>query len=41
MTTVVLIGTLDTKGEEYRWIRDQLVTVGCERTSIDVGTSGR
>jgi hypothetical protein len=39
MPTVVLIGTLDTKGEEYCWIRDQLVTVGCEMTSVDVGTS--
>jgi hypothetical protein len=38
MTTVVLIGTLDTKGEEYRWIHDQLVALGCGVTSVDVGT---
>jgi hypothetical protein len=23
MTTVVLIGTLDTKGEKHRWVHDQ------------------
>ncbi len=38
MTTVVLIGTLDTKGEEYRWIHDQLVALGCGVISVDVGT---
>ena len=38
MTTVVLIGTLDTKGEEYGWIRDQLLALGCEVTCVDVGT---
>ncbi len=38
MTTVVLIGTLDTKGEEYRWIHDQLVALGCGVISVNVGT---
>ena len=38
MTTVVLVGTLDTKGEEYRWIHDQLAALGCEVTSVNVGT---
>jgi uncharacterized protein (UPF0261 family) len=38
MTTVVLIGTLDTKGEEYRWIHDQLITLGCAVITVDVGT---
>ena len=38
MTTVVLVGTLDTKGEEYRWIHDRLAALGCEVTSVNVGT---
>jgi uncharacterized protein (UPF0261 family) len=38
MATVVLVGTLDTKEQEYRWLRDQLVAAGCEVTVVDVGT---
>jgi uncharacterized protein (UPF0261 family) len=38
MATVVLIGTLDTKEQEYRWLRDQLAEAGCDVITIDVGT---
>ncbi|MEV4327117.1 Tm-1-like ATP-binding domain-containing protein, partial [Microbispora rosea] len=38
MATVVLLGTLDTKSEEYRWVRDQLNEAGCEVLLINVGT---
>ena len=38
MATVVLVGTLDTKEEEYRWLRDQLVSAGCAVTVVDAGT---
>ncbi|MCO7218466.1 Tm-1-like ATP-binding domain-containing protein [Klenkia sp. PcliD-1-E] len=38
MATVVLLGTLDTKGEEYRWLRAQLEAAGCAVVSIDVGS---
>lgn len=36
--TVALVGTLDTKEQEYRWLRDQLRAAGCEVVLIDVGT---
>jgi uncharacterized protein (UPF0261 family) len=38
MATVVLVGTFDTKEQEYRWLRGQLVAAGCDVTSVDVGT---
>lgn len=38
MATVVLLGTLDTKEQEYRWLRDRLVAAGCEVTVVDAGT---
>jgi uncharacterized protein (UPF0261 family) len=38
MATVVLVGTLDTKEEEYRWLREQLVAAGCDVTVVDAGT---
>lgn len=38
MATVVLVGTLDTKEQEYRWLREQLVAAGCDVTMVDVGT---
>ncbi|MGW5263913.1 Tm-1-like ATP-binding domain-containing protein [Microbispora sp. NPDC004025] len=38
MATVVLLGTLDTKAEEYRWVRDELREAGCEVLLVDVGT---
>jgi len=37
MTTVGLIGTLDTKGEEYLWLRDRLLLEGVGVLLIDVG----
>ena len=38
MPTVVLLGTLDTKGEEFAWLRDRLHTAGCRTVVVDVGT---
>ena len=37
MPTVVLIGTLDTKGQEYAWLRDRLRDLGCEVVLVDAG----
>ncbi|MEV7972907.1 Tm-1-like ATP-binding domain-containing protein [Cellulomonas sp. NPDC089187] len=37
MTTVALIGTLDTKGEEYRWLADGLAREDVRALTIDVG----
>ncbi|HLU74822.1 MAG TPA: Tm-1-like ATP-binding domain-containing protein [Nonomuraea sp.] len=37
--TVVLIGTLDTKGEEYGWLRDRLIELGQDVLVIDAGTA--
>ncbi|QYC42334.1 hypothetical protein Nocox_23655 [Nonomuraea coxensis DSM 45129] len=37
MPSVVLIGTLDTKGEEYAWLRNRLVELGSDVVVIDVG----
>lgn len=36
--TVALVGTLDTKEQEYRWLREQLLAAGCDVLLIDVGT---
>ncbi|MFB4294182.1 Tm-1-like ATP-binding domain-containing protein [Nonomuraea sp. ATR24] len=36
--TVVLIGTLDTKGHEYGWLRDRLIELGRDVVVIDAGT---
>ncbi len=38
--TVVLLGTLDTKGEEYRFVRDRLHAAGLETLVVDVGVVG-
>ncbi|MEN3538059.1 Tm-1-like ATP-binding domain-containing protein [Microbispora sp. ZYX-F-249] len=38
MATVVLLGTLDTKAEEYRWVRDRLREAGCDVILVNVGT---
>jgi uncharacterized protein (UPF0261 family) len=38
MATVVLMGTPDTKAEELRWVRDRVVSLGCDVTLLDVGT---
>ncbi|MEU7898125.1 Tm-1-like ATP-binding domain-containing protein [Nonomuraea sp. NPDC049152] len=34
---VVLIGTLDTKGPEYAWLRERLIELGSEVIVVDVG----
>src|SRR4051812_24392679 len=38
--TVVLVGTLDTKGEEYSFLRDRLRQAGVDTLLVDVGTQG-
>lgn len=40
MAGIVLIGTLDTKGEEYRLLRDRIVQLGHEVIVIDAGVIG-
>jgi uncharacterized protein (UPF0261 family) len=37
MPTVVLIGTLDTKGDEYAWLRNRLVELGSDVLVVDTG----
>jgi uncharacterized protein (UPF0261 family) len=41
MTTVVLLGTLDTKGAEYEFVRQRLLDLGCHVIVIDAGTMGQ
>ena len=36
--TVLLIGTLDTKGDEYAFLRDRLADAGVDVLLADVGT---
>jgi len=38
--TVVLVGTLDTKGEEYDYLRARLEAAGVATLLVDVGTQG-
>mgnify|MGYP002714265596 CR=1 FL=1 len=38
MATVALLGTLDTKGAEYRWLADRLHQLGVDTLTIDVGS---
>lgn len=38
MTTVALLGTLDTKGEECSWLKDRLEDLGVQVLSVDVGS---
>lgn len=38
--TVVLLGTLDTKGEEYAFVRERLRSAGVESLVIDAGVLG-
>lgn len=40
MPTVVLIGTLDTKGTEYAYLRDLLLQAGCDVVLVDTGILG-
>jgi uncharacterized protein (UPF0261 family) len=37
VTTVVLLGTLDTKGAEYAFVRDRIVAAGATPLVVDVG----
>ena len=41
MPTVVLLGTLDTKGVEYDYVRRLLLDLGCEVVVIDAGVRGQ
>ena len=41
MSTVVLLGTLDTKGTEYGYLRDRLRLAGVDTLLVDVGTAAR
>lgn len=41
MATVVLVGTLDTKGLEYAYVRDRLLEQGVEVVLIDAGVLGQ
>lgn len=38
---VLVLGTLDTKGEECRFLRDRVRALGCETVTIDAGVIGR
>lgn len=38
--TIVLVGTLDTKGEEYAYVRDKLIELGCQVIVVDAGVLG-
>ena len=40
MATVVLLGALDTKGDEYGFIRDQVIEAGCDVLMINAGVLG-
>jgi uncharacterized protein (UPF0261 family) len=40
MATVVLVGTLDTKGLEYGFLRERLQEAGCDVTLVDAGVLG-
>ncbi|EBF6878241.1 UPF0261 family protein, partial [Salmonella enterica subsp. enterica serovar Saintpaul] len=39
MATVALLGTLDTKGDEYAWLRSELLNEGVSVLLIDVGVN--
>lgn len=40
MATVVLLGTLDTKGIEYEYVRQRVQTEGCDVILVDAGVLG-
>lgn len=40
MATVVLLGTLDTKGPEYAFLRDRIRSFGCDVLVVDAGILG-
>ena len=37
---VVLVGTLDTKGREFAYVRDRLRELGMETRVVDIGILG-
>ena len=41
MPTVVLLGTLDTKGAEYAFVRDRLREHGVDVIVVDAGVTSR
>ena len=41
MPTIVLLGTLDTKGAEYEFVRGRLLGLGCDVLVVDAGTMGQ
>jgi uncharacterized protein (UPF0261 family) len=40
MPTVVLLGTLDTKGLEYEYLRERITSAGCATLMVDAGVLG-
>ena len=40
MATVALLGALDTKGDEYAFIRDRVIDAGCDVVMINAGVLG-
>ncbi|WP_282106174.1 MULTISPECIES: Tm-1-like ATP-binding domain-containing protein [unclassified Crossiella] len=40
MATVVLVGTLDTKGVEYAWLAERITAAGCAVLLVDTGVLG-
>ncbi len=40
MATVVLLGTLDTKGEELGYLRELVLAAGCDAIVVDTGVRG-
>ena len=40
MPMIVLLGTLDTKGTEYAYVRERILEQGCEVILIDAGSRG-
>lgn len=40
MATVVLLGTLDTKGDEYAFLRERIREQGCDAVMVDAGVLG-
>ncbi len=40
MATVVLLGTLDTKGVEYGYLKERVLAAGCEVLVVDAGILG-
>lgn len=40
MATVVLVGTLDTKGAEYAWLAERITAAGCSVLLVDAGVLG-